>query len=180
MKKSFTIALSIVTVIWAVFIINQIVGLNLNSYGIVPRQTDGIKGILFAPFLHANFAHLLSNTVPLLVLCTTLFWFYDKIAMRVLLLSAVMGGTLVWVFGRSAYHIGASGVIFSLVAFLLASGIFRKKFKALLLGIAVFFFYGGIIWGILPTQPGVSWESHLFGFISGIILAYLFRDSDKD
>ena len=179
MKKSFTIALTIVAIMWAVFIIDLIAGLNLNRFGIIPRQIEGIKGILFAPFLHANLAHLISNTVPMFVLCTTLFWFYDNIAMRILLLSIVMGGTLVWIFARSACHIGASGVIFSLVAFLIASGIFRKKFKAFLLGLAVFFFYGGVVWGILPTQPGVSWESHLFGFISGIILAYLFKDSDK-
>jgi membrane associated rhomboid family serine protease len=179
MKKSFTIALGIVAAMWAIFILNELMSLNLNRFGIIPRDVEGIKGILFAPFLHGNFPHLLSNTIPMLILCTTLFWFYPKSAIRVLLLSMVLGGLLVWVFARNAYHIGASGVIFSLVSFLIASGIFRKKFKAFLLGLAVFFFYGGIVWGILPTQPGVSWESHLFGFLSGIALAYLFRDSDN-
>jgi membrane associated rhomboid family serine protease len=115
----------------------------------------------------------------MLILSTVLFLFYRNIAFRVLLLSAIMGGILVWIFGRTAFHIGASGVIFSLVGFLIASGIFRKRIKALLIAIAIFFFYGGIVWGILPTQPGVSWESHMFGFLSGIGLAYIFRDSER-
>jgi membrane associated rhomboid family serine protease len=164
---------------WLVFIVNELFALQLNSYGILPRQTEGIKGIILAPLLHANLAHLISNTLPMLILCATLFWSYPKSAGKVLFFSMIMGGILVWIFARTASHIGASGVIFSLVAFLIASGIFRKKFKAFLLGLLVFFFYGGVIWGVLPTQPGVSWESHLFGFISGIVLAYIYRDSDK-
>jgi membrane associated rhomboid family serine protease len=178
MKKSFITALMIVAAMWAVFIVNAIIPIDFNQFGILPRRVEGIKGVLFAPFLHGSLAHIVSNTLPMLVLATVLFYFYPKIAFRVLLLSAVMGGILVWIFGRTAYHIGASGVIFSLVAFLIASGIFRKKIKALLVAIAIFFFYGGVVWGILPTQPGVSWESHLFGFLSGIALAYLFRDSE--
>jgi len=179
MKNSFIFALMIVTAMWAVFIVNALVPIDFNQFGIIPRQVEGIKGILFAPFLHGSLAHIVSNTIPMLVLTTVLFWFYRNIAVRVLLLSTVVGGLLVWVFGRTAFHIGASGVIFALVGFLIASGIFRKKIKALLLAIAIFFFYGGIVWGVLPTQPGVSWESHLFGFLSGIALAYLFRDSDR-
>jgi membrane associated rhomboid family serine protease len=180
MKNSFIIALMIVASMWAVFIINSMVGINFNNFGIIPRRIEGIKGILFAPFLHANFAHLVSNTIPMLVLTTVLFWFYRKIAVRVLLLSMVMGGLLVWVFGRTAFHIGASGVVFALVGFLIASGVFRKKIKALLVAIIIFFLYGGVVWGVLPTQPGVSWESHLFGFISGIALAYIFRNSEVE
>lgn len=178
MKNSFMIALTIVAAMWMVFILNQLVGLDFNQFGIIPRQTEGIKGILFAPFLHGSLAHIISNTVPMLVLTTVLFWFYRKIAIRVLILSAIAGGGLVWIFGRSAFHIGASGVVFALVGFLIASGIFRRKIKALLLAIVIFFLYGGVVWGILPTQPGVSWESHLFGFLSGIVLAYIFRSSD--
>jgi membrane associated rhomboid family serine protease len=178
MRQSFITALMIVASFWAVFIVSEIVGVNFNHFGIVPRHSEGIKGILFAPFLHGSFAHLISNTLPMLILTAVLFWMYKKLAFRVLLLSALMGGSLVWLFGRSAFHIGASGVIFALVGFLIASGIFRKKLKALLVAIVIFFLYGGIVWGVLPTQPGVSWESHLFGFISGIILAYLFRNSE--
>jgi membrane associated rhomboid family serine protease len=168
MKNSFTIALMIVATMWAIFILSNVIGIDFSHYGIIPRRLDGIKGVLFAPFLHGSLSHIVSNTLPMLVLTTVLFWMYRKIAVRVLLLSTIMGGLLVWLFGRTAFHIGASGVIFALVGFLIASGIFRKKIKALLIAIAVFFLYGGVVWGVLPTQPGVSWESHLFGFISGI------------
>lgn len=177
MKNSFIIALMIVGVMWAVFILNSIIPVDFNQFGIIPRRTEGLKGILFAPFLHGNFAHLLSNTIPMLVLTTVLFWFYRKVAVKVLIFSIILGGLLVWIFGRTAFHIGASGVVFALVAFLISSGIFRKRIKALLIAIIVFFLYGGVVWGILPTQPGVSWESHLFGFISGVLLAYTYKDS---
>jgi len=116
--------------------------------------------------------------MPLIILLTGLFWLYNKVAVRVLALSIVIGGGLVWVLGRTAFHIGASGVIFSLVAFFIASGIFKKNLKAIFLAVIVFFMYGGIVWGVLPGQPGVSWEGHLFGFITGIGLAYFFRDVD--
>ena len=122
----------------------------------------------------------MSNSFPLLILLTGLFWFYTKIAWRILALSIIIGDSLVWVLARSLVHIGASGIIFSLVAFFISSAIFKKNFKSLLLGIIVFFMYGGIIWGVLPGQAGVSWEGHLFGFITGILLAYFFRDVKAD
>jgi membrane associated rhomboid family serine protease len=117
MKKSFLIALTIVASIWVVFIVNQLVTIDFNHYGILPRSKSGIKGILFAPFLHLNFLHLMSNTIPLLVLTTVLFWMYEKVAVRVLVLSALMGGLLVWLFARTSIHIGASGVYFHLLDF---------------------------------------------------------------
>ena len=161
-------------------ILNSIIPIEFNKFGILPRNVNGIKGILFSPFLHGGVGHLVSNSIPLLILLTTLFYFYNKVAVRVLILSILIGGALVWIFGRSAsHHIGASGVVFSLIGFLVASGIFRKNIKALLLSIFVFFMYGGVIWGVLPTQPGVSWEGHLFGFIAGIALAYLFKDGHR-
>jgi membrane associated rhomboid family serine protease len=178
MRQSFINAVMIVASFWAVFLISKLIDVDFNHFGITPRHSEGIKGILFAPFLHANFAHLLSNTIPMLILTTVLFWMYPKIAFRVLILSTLMGGSLVWIFARTAFHIGASGVIFALVGFLIASGIFRRKIKALLIAIVIFFLYGGIIWGVLPSQPGVSWESHLFGFISGVALAYIFKDAE--
>jgi len=178
MRQGFINAMMIVASFWAVFIISEVLRINFNHFGIIPRHLDGIKGILFAPFLHGSLTHLISNTIPMLILTTVLFWMYKNIAFRILILSAIMGGTLVWIFGRQAYHIGASGVIFSLLGFLLASGVFRRKLKALLVALVVFFLYGGIIWGVIPSQPGVSWESHLFGFISGISLAFIFRDSE--
>ncbi|MBN1251449.1 MAG: rhomboid family intramembrane serine protease [Bacteroidales bacterium] len=177
MKNSLTTALSIVALLWMILILNSLIPIDFNQFGILPRNINGIKGILFSPFLHMNMAHLISNTIPLFVLLTGLFFFYRKVAVRVLVLSVIIGGSLVWIFGRTAFHIGASGVIFSLIGFLIASGIFRKNIKALLLAIIIFFMYGGVIWGILPTQPYISWEGHLFGFITGILLAYIFKDT---
>ena len=176
MKNSLVIALSIVSLLWIIIIINAIIPIDFNQFGIMPRKTEGIKGILFAPFLHLNWQHLMSNSMPLIILLTGLFWLYRKVALRILVLSTIIGGGLVWLLGREAFHIGASGVIFSLVAFFIASGIFKRDFKAILLAIIVFFMYGGIVWGVLPGQAGVSWEGHLFGFITGIGLAYFFKD----
>ncbi len=176
MKKSLVTALSIVSLLWVIFIIDLIIPVDFTGFGILPRSSSGIKGILFAPFLHMNLVHIMSNTMPLMILLTGLFWFYERIAWRVLALSIIIGDGLVWVLGRSLVHVGASGVIFSLVAFFIFSALFKKNFKALILGLFVFFIYGGIIWGVLPGQPGISWEGHLFGFITGGILAYFFRD----
>ena len=176
MRNSIVIALSVVAILWAILIIDSIIPIDFNQFGIIPRRTEGLKGILFAPFLHLNWSHLISNSMPLIVLLTGLFWLYNKVAIRVLIFSTVIGGGLVWILGREAFHIGASGVIFSLVAFFIASGIFKRDFKAIILAIFVFFMYGGVVWGIFPTQSGVSWESHLFGFITGIGLAYFYRD----
>lgn len=176
MKKSIVIALSIVSLLWVIYIIDLIIPINFTSFGILPRSSSGIKGILFAPFLHLNLVHIMSNTLPLLILLSGLFLFYEQVAWRVLALSIIIGNGLVWILGRSLVHVGASGLIFSLVAFFIFSAVFKKSLKSLLLGVFVFFMYGGIIWGVLPGQAGISWEGHLFGFITGGILAYFFRD----
>jgi membrane associated rhomboid family serine protease len=176
MKKGLTIAISVIALLWLILILNAIIPIDFNQYGISPRKIAGIKGIILAPFLHGGTWHLISNTGPLLVLLTGLFWLYDRVAVRVLVLSAIIGGGLVWIFGRDASHIGASGVIFSLVAFFIFSGVFKKDFKSIILAIFVFFMYGGVVWGVLPGQAGVSWEGHLFGFITGIGLAYIYKD----
>ncbi len=176
MKKKAILSLFIVGIFWAIHILN--IFLPLNSYGIHPRHLSGLPGILFAPFLHSGFAHLISNSIPFFVLFLTVEVFYERIAFVITILSAIAGGLLVWIFAREANHIGASGVIFSLLGFLLASGVFRKNMKAILIAVVIFFMYGGVLFGILPTQPGVSWEGHLFGLIAGIVLAYLYRKPD--
>ncbi len=165
--KNLKIPIILVALMWLVFILDNM-GFNLNQYGIYPRTLRGLIGIVCSPFLHADWGHIVSNTIPMFILSATLFVFYPKLAGKVLIFSALLGGILVWIFARSAMHVGASGLIFSLVGFLLASGIFRKKFKALLIAIIIFFIYGGIIWGVLPTNPRVSFEGHLFGLIAGV------------
>ncbi|NEP56065.1 MAG: rhomboid family intramembrane serine protease [Symploca sp. SIO2G7] len=170
-----------IALMWVLEIVDVIVfRQRLNVYGIRPREIIGLRGILFAPFLHGGFAHLISNTIPFLVLGwfvmlqeTSEFFIVTPIIM-------LISGLGVWLLGAPAVHIGASGVIFGYLGFLLARGFFERNFPSILLSLLVGSLYGGLIWGVLPTQPGVSWEGHLFGFIGGILAArFLARQKSK-
>jgi membrane associated rhomboid family serine protease len=145
----------------------------LDGYGIFPRTIIGLRGILFAPFLHGGLPHLIANTVPFL----TLGWFVmlQKTSdfFIVTAITMVVSGLGVWLIGSPGIHIGASGLVFGYLGFLLLRGYFQRNIPSILLSLIVGFLYGGAIWGILPTVPGVSWEGHLFGFIGGIIAARL-------
>ena len=144
----------------------------LDRFGIAPHQLIGLRGILFAPFLHGNFPHLIANTVPFLILGwlvmlqeTSDFWIVTIITM-------IVGGLGVWLFAApGSLHIGASGLIFGYLGFLLLRGYFQRNFASILLSIVVGVVYGGLIWGVLPTQPGISWQGHLFGFLGGVLAA---------
>ena len=144
----------------------------LDRFGIAPHQLIGLRGILFAPFLHGNFPHLIANTVPFLILGwlvmlqeTSDFWIVTIITM-------IVGGLGVWLFAApGSLHIGASGLIFGYLGFLLLRGYFQRNVASILLSIVVGVVYGGLIWGVLPTQPGISWQGHLFGFLGGVLAA---------
>jgi len=159
---------------WGLEIIDAILGQPLNSYGIRPRTAEGLFGILLAPVLHGDFGHLLSNTIPFAVLgfFTMLrgvpkFWMVTAFA-------TIVGGFGVWVVGGTGTsHIGASGVIFGYFGFLLAMGIFERSFKSIALAVLVGLMYGSLIFGVVPSQPGVSWEGHLFGFLAGAAFALM-------
>ncbi|MCQ2974989.1 MAG: rhomboid family intramembrane serine protease [Bacteroidales bacterium] len=175
------VSLGIVALMWIIFGFGLLFPGNINSYGILPRSSEGLMGIVCAPFLHGSLDHIMSNSLPVFVLTLVLLIFYENLAFRVWTLSTLLGGLLIWIFARGeSYHIGASGVIFSLLGFLLASGIFRRSFKSLLIAIPVFLLYGGVMWGIFPNNPDVSWEAHLFGLIAGVILAYCYRNTPSD
>ncbi len=177
MKSKLFTSFVLLSLMWIIFIIDIILPVNFNSFGITPRTVSGLFGIAFSPFLHANFTHIISNSLPIFFLTFALLVFYQRIALRVWAMSAIIGGILVWLLARGySTHIGASGVIFSLIGFLISSGMFRKTLKAFLVGVIVFFAYGGAIWGVLPTNPYVSWEGHLFGLIAGVFLAYIYRN----
>ncbi|MGL5032207.1 MAG: rhomboid family intramembrane serine protease, partial [Microcystaceae cyanobacterium] len=145
-----------------------------DQFGIMPHSVIGLRGILFSPFLHGGFGHLIANTIPFIILGwlvmiqeTSDFWIVTMITM-------IVGGLGVWTFAPSnTIHIGASGVIFGYLGFLLFRGYFQRNFASILLSLVVGFLYGGLIWGVLPTQPGVSWQGHLFGFIGGAFAAKL-------
>jgi membrane associated rhomboid family serine protease len=143
----------------------------LNVYGIFPREMIGLRGILFAPFLHANLSHLISNTIPFLVLGWFVMLQETSDFFIVTAITMFVSGLGVWMFGATGLHVGASGVIFGYLGFLLARGYFQRNFPSILLSIIVGIFYGGAIWGVLPIRQGVSWEGHLFGFVGGVLAA---------
>lgn len=145
----------------------------LDAYGIRPRDPDGLAGIAFAPFLHGNFAHLTSNTVPFLIFGWLILLHSLRDFVVVSLLAVVVGGLGTWLVGAPGIHFGASGVVFGYFGYLLLRGWFRRSAGAVLLSLAVGVAYGGLLFGVLPGQPGISWEGHLFGFLGGGMSAWM-------
>lgn len=176
-SRSFLYALAAVGLLWLIHLIAWAGELPLSGFGVYPRTTSGLLGILTAPLVHGSWGHLASNSAPLLVLLTGILVFFRKEIFPVLWVSYLAPGIWVWVAGRSSYHIGASGVVYALAFFVFFSGVFRKDIRSIALSLIVAFLYGGMVWGVFPLQEGVSWESHLFGGIAGVILAWYFRKS---
>lgn len=164
-----------VMVFWMVEIIEQVLSLSFVRFGVLPMHIEGLQGVLFSPFIHSDFKHLGANTVPFFVLGTALFYFYRKLAYRIFWLIFFLSGILLWLGGREVWHIGASGVVYGLAAFLLFSGILRSDVRLLTISLIVVFLYGSLFWGLFPILPNVSWEGHLWGAISGTILALYYR-----
>jgi membrane associated rhomboid family serine protease len=179
-KAKLKVTLILVGIVWAVFLLSLIFPA-IDNYGVQPRTVHGLVGIFLCPFLHANFGHILSNTIPLAVFIIVLFVFYERVALWVILLSIILGGFMVWLMARSANHIGASGLIYALAAFLITSGLIRKNWILMIVSIILGVAYFGLIWGVVPgiAGPGISWEGHLFGAIAGVGLAFFFKPSAK-
>ncbi|MDT0607924.1 rhomboid family intramembrane serine protease [Croceitalea rosinachiae] len=161
--------------IWTVFWIELQLGVDFNDYGISPRKLLGLQGILFGPFIHGSIEHLYNNTIPLAVLTLTLFYFYQKDATKVLLSGVVIAGFLTWLIGRPSYHIGASGLIYVLASFIFFKGVFTKYYRLIALSLAIVFIYGSMLWYIFPIEEGISWEGHLSGFVTGLLLARIIK-----
>jgi membrane associated rhomboid family serine protease len=150
----------------------------LTSLGIYPRTLSGLVGIVTGPLVHKDLEHLTANSVPLFVLGASLFYFYRELAIRVLVLITLITGLSVWIGAREAYHIGASGVVYGLAAFLFASGIIRREPRLLAITLLVTFLYGSLVWGIFPDffpEKNISYEGHFWGLISGLVLAAYYR-----
>ena len=178
MKRSFTVVASFTAVLWLIKIVEITLGANLISYGVYPGQLSGLTGILWAPLIHSSFTHLFANTAPLLVLGTVLLYGYPKSA-KIVIPAVYFGtGLCVWLFARHAYHVGASGLTFGFMFFVFTVGVLRWDKRATSLSLVVFFLYGGMIWGIFPNKPDISFESHLFAALIGISLAVLLRNYD--
>ena len=177
-SKRFTI-IGIILLCTLLQVINSLPGINLNGLGIYPRSLSGLSGIFFTPFLHGGWAHLISNLIPFSVLGWLVCQYSVKRFWHVFIFTAIVGGLLVWLFGRANIHIGLSGVLYGLWGFLICYGIMHRSFKAIAISIVVLFLYSGLIWGVLPQRPHVSFESHLFGALSGILIGYYLAKQDK-
>ena len=164
-----------VILIWAVFWLELRFHMNLNEYGVLPRTLKGLRGVIFSPFIHGSVEHLYNNTIPLAVLTASLFYFYKKISLKVLLYGVLLSGILTWLIGRTSYHIGASGIIYVLASFTFFKGIFSKYYRLVALSLIVVFIYGSLLWYIFPIKDEISWEGHLGGFITGLLLAIFLK-----
>ena len=166
-----------IMIIWVVFWFEVRFNVNFNEFGVYPRTITGLRGVVFSPFIHSSIQHLYHNTVPLFVLSAAVFYFYHRIAWKVILYGILISGVLTWCIGRPANHIGASGLIYVLMSFTLFKGIFSKHFRLIALSLLVVFLYGSMIWYVFPVKENMSWEGHLSGLLTGLLFALIFRKS---
>lgn len=172
--------ISVVALMWFVKIVEVTKGIKFTRWGIFPRDLDGLIGIITCPFIHSDWQHLMSNSLPMLMLMGIVMVFYRRVAIPSILITTVLTGFTVWLFARESYHVGASGVVYGLVSFLAWTGVFRRNLKSIILSLVILVMYGGYFHGIVPTKEGVSWESHLFGGLVGIFTAFLFKNVRED
>lgn len=184
-KRAITWPIYMLIIIWGVFLLEQLFHADWYVYGIAPRQTFALRGILTTPFLHGGWKHILSNTPPFFVLMSMILFFYERVAVAALSLIYLGTGITMWLFAdpeailspfnQVSFHIGASGVVYGMATFLAFTGLFRRNVRAIAISLVIVFYYGGMIWGVLPMKEGVSWEGHLLGALVGIFTAYWFR-----
>jgi membrane associated rhomboid family serine protease len=165
-----------VIILWLVKLCEIVFHIELYRYGVLPRSIEGLSGILFSPLIHGDFLHLFSNSIPLLILGSALFYYFKDLGYKVFFLVYIASGFWVWASARQVYHIGASGVVYGLASFLFVSGFIRQNTNLIAFSMFVAFFYGSMIWGMLPIERGVSWESHLMGAIAGLMGAFYYKN----
>jgi membrane associated rhomboid family serine protease len=179
--QSFLFPFIYLIVLWGVKVFELRYGYDLSRFGIFPRTFMGLTGVAFAPLIHGDFNHLISNTFPLLILGIAMFYFYRTIAFEIFLWIYFLPNIWVWISAiGQGYHIGSSGIIYGAVSFLFFSGIFRKNQKSMILSLIIIFIYGSLVWGIFPFTRGVSWETHFFGSLSGGLAAYFYRKTGEE
>ena len=175
-RKSVYYVLSFVFVLWFVKALEFATSADFSSYGIFPRTLHGSIGILTSPLIHGDIYHLISNTFPVLILGIGILYYYPRIGLQVIFLIYIMTGFWVWVAAREAFHIGASGIVYGMFAFLLTAGFIRRDRRTLSVSFILLFVYGSSMFsGLFPTTASISWESHLMGFVAGLLCAFYFR-----
>jgi membrane associated rhomboid family serine protease len=171
----------LVVIIWLIKLIEASLHISFSDLGLLPQTFSGLRGILFSPLLHGDWAHLSANTVPLFVLTAGLFYYYGKKATTIFILCWLVTGLWVWIFAKdTGIHIGASGVVYALATFHFTSGILRREPRMMAFSLLVVFLYGGLVWGIIPDffpEKNISWESHLLGGVAGILIAFGYREA---
>lgn len=161
-----------VILLWLVFWFDVRFHLSLDEFGVFPRTFEGLRGIIFSPFIHGNMEHIYNNSIPLLILIAALRFFYREQTFSVLGYGILLSGAITWVIGRESYHIGASGLVYVLVSFIFFKGIRTKYYRLVTLSLAVILVYGSLVWYIFPNvEEGISWEGHLAGLITGFVFA---------
>jgi len=173
--KSLKFSAVILIIIWSVKLIEIVFNFDFTEYGVFPRNFNGLIGILFSPLIHSDVNHLLSNSLPVIILCLLIFNFYSQIAKKIFIYLYFISGLWLWCIGRESFHIGASGLIYAMASFLFFSGILRKNSQLSAVALLVIFIYGGLFWGLFPIDKNVSWEGHLTGFIAGILVSFICR-----
>jgi len=168
----------LVSILWLFFLVNDIFGLQWNGFGLVPRDIAGLTGIFTMPFLHGDISHLFSNSVPLLVLFFSIFYFFYGKANLILFMTYMVTGILTWMIGTQGTHIGASGIVYGLAFFLVTISVIKQEKKLMAFSLVIIFLYGSIVWGFFPQlfpDKHISWEGHLAGAITGFLLAFFYR-----
>ena len=165
----------VLIIIWSVKLFEIVFDYDFTEYGVLPRNFNGLIGILFSPLIHSDVNHLLSNSLPVIILCLLIFNFYSQIAKKIFIYLYFISGLWLWCIGRESFHIGASGLIYAMASFLFFSGILRKNSQLSAVALLVIFIYGGLFWGLFPIHKNISWEGHLTGFIAGILVSFIFR-----
>lgn len=172
------LSLGFVAVLWLVHLMNWGMGLDPRPFGVRPREWLGLVGIVTAPLVHADFAHLIANSAPLLVLGAVMLFLYPHSTLRVLPAIFLGPGVAVWLFGRDSVHLGASGLVYGLVSYVFVAGLLRRDRRAIAASLMVVMLYGTLAWGVLPIQPRMSWETHLAAAVIGVLMAFALRRLD--
>ena len=177
-RLALKVSLCFVLLIWIVALLDWGLGLDLTRFGVRPGSLSGLPGVLVAPLLHGDFSHLISNSLPLLVLATGMLYLYPQSSFKVMPAVYLGPGFAVWLLGRPPLHIGASGLIYGLAMYILVSGVIRRDTRAVSASMLVFFLYGTLLWGLLPSHSNISWETHLIAALIGLVLAVVFHRLD--